>query len=130
MKNNKGFTLIELMIVVAVIGILVAIAYPSFLQQVRESRRSDGHAALMTAAAMEERFFTINNQYSSVIDDIGGAISEEGYYTINVVVSGSGSTFTLSASGNGSQANDTGCTTLTLSHTGLKGSSTAGSDCW
>ena len=120
MKYNKGFTLIELMIVVAVIGILVTIAYPSFIEQVRESRRSDGHAALMQAAAMEERLFTVNNQYSSILNDIGGASSEEGYYTVSVVVSGGGSTYTLSADANGSQANDTGCTSLDLSHTGAK----------
>ncbi|MDO6563627.1 type IV pilin protein [Amphritea sp. 1_MG-2023] len=118
MTKSKGFTLIELMIVVAVIGILLSIAYPSFMEQVRQSRRSDGYAALMQAAAMEERYFTVNNSYSSTLSDIGGASSPEGYYTVSVVVSGGG--YTLSAAGSGSQASDTDCTPLVLSHTGVK----------
>ncbi|MBN0989048.1 type IV pilin protein [Amphritea pacifica] len=126
MRKMSGFTLIELMIAVAILGILLAIAYPSLMSQVRESRRSDGYAALMSAAAMEERFFTVNNQYTSDENNLGGNVSEEGFYSIDAVASGGGSTFTITAVGLGSQANDTGCTTLVLSHTGEK----TPADCW
>ncbi len=67
--NHRGFTLIELMIVVAVVGILAAIAYPSYQEQVRKSRRADGAAVLMQNAQFLERFFTENGRYDQ---DRGG----------------------------------------------------------
>ncbi len=131
MKRDSGFSLIELMIAVAILGILVAIAYPSYLDNVRQTRRSDGFAALMAAAALQERFYTINNNYSANLADIGGASSAEGFYNIAVDVTSGGTgcaavgdCFTLTATGTGSQTNDaeggTSCATLTLVHTGAK----------
>lgn len=133
MRNTAGFTLIEIMIVVAVLGILVAIAYPSYMERVREGRRTDGHAALLEAAALQERFFTINNSFTGTINNIGGSSSAEGYYTISVDVS-AGTTgcaaandcFVLTAAAIGPQEGDVGCTSMTLSHTGIK----APAGCW
>lgn len=61
--NERGFTLIELMIAVAVIGILAAIAYPSYQDSIRKSRRADAKATLLQAAQWMERFYTENNRY-------------------------------------------------------------------
>lgn len=62
-KNNRGFTLIELMIVVAIVGILGAIAYPAYTDQVRKGRRADARAALMNLLQQQERYMTQRNEY-------------------------------------------------------------------
>ncbi|MDV7393712.1 type IV pilin protein, partial [Arthrospira platensis SPKY1] len=70
MRNRTmsvGFTLIEVMIVVAIIAILAAIAYPSYQEQVRKSRRADAKVSLLDAVQRQERFFTVNNQYTGVL---------------------------------------------------------------
>ena len=63
MKAAKGFTLIEIMIVVAIVAILAAIAYPSYQESIRKSRRSDAQAALQGLAQAMERFYTSNGTY-------------------------------------------------------------------
>lgn len=130
-KKSSGFTLIELMIAVAIIGILAAIAYPSYQEQVRKSRRSDAMTALSTAAAMQERWFTEHSSYTTTITNIGGATSAEGYYTISVVdqtiddatncLSGTYMPcYKLTAKATGTQASDTKCDEFFLDSTGKK----------
>ena len=63
-STRSGFTLIELMITVAVIAILSAVAYPSYVEQVNKSRRAEGKSAILQTASLQERFFTLNNTYS------------------------------------------------------------------
>jgi type IV pilus assembly protein PilE len=67
--DQKGFSLIELMIVVAIVAILGSIAYPSYIAQVTQARRTDAQAVLMEAAQFMERFYTENNRYDQ---DTGG----------------------------------------------------------
>lgn len=62
-KSEAGFTLVELMIVVAIVGILAAIAYPSYIDSVRKGRRAEGRAAIANLLQQQERFFTQNNRY-------------------------------------------------------------------
>ena len=64
-RGQGGFTLIELMIVVVIVGILAAIAYPAYQQYARETKRADAHAALLRIATLEEKFFSNNNQYAA-----------------------------------------------------------------
>ncbi len=126
-----GFTLIELMIVVAIVGILAAIAYPSFQDQIRKSRRSDAMTALTTAAAMQERWYTEHSSYTSTIGNIGDTSSPEGYYTISVVaqtidnatVCTSGTyvpCYKLTATATSTQSSDTRCDEFFLDSTGKK----------
>ncbi len=63
LKKSQGFTLIELMITVAIIGILAAIAYPSYQDSIRKSRRAEGRTAMMQVLQQQERYMTQNNSY-------------------------------------------------------------------
>lgn len=129
-----GFTLIELMIVVVVVGILVAVAYPSYQNQVRQTRRSDGKAALLNAAQQLERCFTRFNSYDNAgcavadaLDD--GIDSPEGWYVVSDAVGAS--TFSLVATPQNAQTSDTACGNLTLTHTGQRAASGTQPDtCW
>jgi type IV pilus assembly protein PilE len=67
--NAKGFTLIEIMVVVAIVGILAAIAVPAYTESVRKGRRADARSALMTLMQQQERSFTQNNTYTIFAKD-------------------------------------------------------------
>ena len=135
----RGFTLIEMMIVVAVIGILAAIAYPSYQRYVTESRRSAAEACLSQYALYMERFYATNLSYAETSS--GTAVSLptldcstelSSYYTFSLSAVASRS-YTLDAAPQSTQAsNDSDCGTLSLDETGAKGASgsSGGSSCW
>ncbi len=121
--NKRGFTLIELMIVVAVVGILAAIAYPSYIDSVRKAHRADGKAALMEAAQKMEIYYARNTSY------VGATIpatSEEGYFAISIENADT-SGYTLRAEAIGSQAYDN-IKGFQITETGEKTHSLNGSD--
>lgn len=131
--RERGFTLIEVMIVLAIIAILAAVAFPSYQETMIKNRRADGKIALTEAAARLERFFTENNNYGNTINNIGGSggklTSPEGYYSVSLAnPCGNTSCFTLTAAPQGVQTKDTKCGNLTLTHTGVRGGSAT--DCW
>lgn len=136
MNRQQGFTLIELMITVAIIGVLAAVAYPSYQNSVQKSRRADAQAALVELAGFMERFFTENNRYDQ---DVGGtavslpftASPKSGGAFYNLSLSASGlTTFTLQAVpvAGGPQADDD-CGTMTLNQAGAK-TTTGTAGCW
>ena len=130
-RTNQGFTLIELLITVVIIGILSAVAYPSYLDYVRRAARGEAEAILMETAQYMERYYTTNNTYAAA--SLVSAVSPKGSsgstvrYTISFSGTPDASSYTLQAVPANGQSGDT-CGTLTLSATGARTPSTAG--CW
>ncbi|MDA7747267.1 prepilin-type N-terminal cleavage/methylation domain-containing protein [Psychromonas sp.] len=137
MKKFNGFTLIELLVTIAIVGIIVAVALPSYKGSIQKSRRADALVALTEQAMNQERYYTLNNKFSSAA--ISSTTSDEGYYTISGDFSDcTDSCFILSATPvtTESQASDETCWTITISHTGKKSSknksgvANASKTCW
>jgi type IV pilus assembly protein PilE len=130
----RGFTIIEVVIVCAIVAILAAIALPSYLSSVQKSRRSDAKSALVGAAGQLERYFTERNTYATATLGSSGvypSTSLNGYYTITFG-SQTATTYSLSATPAGQQVGDP-CGTFTYTDQGVKGVSGASkpvSECW
>ena len=128
MKKAAGFTLIEIMIAVAIMGILAMVAYPSYQNSVRKSRRADGIAAALAVQVAQERFRGSCKFYA---ENLGGAdvcgatasastvaanaTSNDGFYTLSITASSaSGNSWTLVVAPTGNQTADTTCSPMRL----------------
>ncbi len=138
MRQLKGFTLIELMVVLVVVGILASLAYPAYQDAVISARRTDAQVMLFDLAQREQQFFSRNGLFTTSLSalDITSS-SPEGYYlaTLSAGPTGTVSTsYILTATPvvGTSQANDAKCNNLTLNSLGVKGETgTLNADqCW
>ena len=151
-RTQQGFTLMELIVAMVIVGMLAAIAIPSYSAYVLKSHRTEAKSALLDAASLEERFFSTSNSYSRNPSDLGyGAVPipfpvGAGYYNItNIAVvpavapgpltpSGTPATFTITASAVGQQTNDTACATFSINSAGQQTATgldpNASVDCW
>jgi type IV pilus assembly protein PilE len=137
MKSSTGFTLIELMLVVMIIGILMAISIPSYRDYVLRGKRTDGQTALLDIASRQERFVAQNNTYTTLIAEpeglsMGTTTSQDDQYDMSVAACGGGGTiatcYVITATAVGSQASDTDCATITYDSTGTRSGTT--DECW
>lgn len=136
-NRDAGFTLIEVMIVVAIIGILASIAYPSYVEHVRKSKRAECQTVLLNLANALERRYSMTNSYIGAIPAGFATCPANGggvFYNVAFVGAPTATTFTVMATRAGSQAGDR-CGNLTLNNQGVKGvvSAAAGvtaQQCW
>jgi len=130
-NKNKGFTLIELMIVVAIVAIIAAIGIPSYSAQVQKTKRVDAKNALLQTAQSLEKCMSLYGVYNNTACSVGNGDtidSSEEYYT--VTVTSAAATFSLSAAPKpgGAQAGDSHCASMTYTNTSAK--SGTNNDCW
>ena len=130
LQNKKGFTLIELMIVVAIIALLASIGYPAYTDYVIRGKRSEGRATLLDAAAKQERYYSDNNQFAT-LETVGiSTSSDNDYYTLSMTLDDTNNqSFTLTAT---PSTIDADCTTLTYTNAGTKDFTGSGDlkTCW
>ena len=139
---SGGFTLIELMIVITIIGILSAIAVPSYNNYVLRAKRSEGRSAIMDAAARQERVYSDNNQYTSTLGTGGLAISDPSgcsatgvqsetcKYTLTTAATNSNQAFTVTAA---PTFTDADCGSFRVNQAGTKeivGGTDTVRNCW
>lgn len=140
LRASRGFTLIEVMITVAIIGILAAVALPAYTEQVKRSKRSNAQTVMLQGAQFAQRYYNAKNSYSG-LEGASGTFASSNYktapndggtvnYNIKLELVGSG--FKITAEPKAGVFSDSKCGNLTLTDTGVKGVS--GSDtvanCW
>jgi type IV pilus assembly protein PilE len=144
-KYAKGVTMIELLIVMVIVGVLMAAAYPSYLSSLRKSRRAEAAIAVETMAQAQERFFSRFRTYTSVVagpDGCGGQAcglglasnsSENDYYALTA--NGNATSYTVTATATNQQLKDLDCRTFTANNAGVRAAASSGGadttdDCW
>ena len=139
-RRRRGFTLIEIMIAVAIIGVVTAIALPSYFRHVETARRTDATAFLSEVNGEQVRFFSENNAYATSMSELGYGTeatypTPAEHYVVSIAPLGTRGGYTLvaTAATDGAQASDTDCATISITSTGARTPSKAAGDavdCW
>lgn len=133
-RRQNGVTLLELMITVAIVGILAAIAYPGYQQYMIRANRTEARAALEARAQALEKCFTRYMAYDNAACQAAAAASDglttNRHYNVTSVITAT--TYTLTAEPQGNQEGDSQCATYTIDEAGLRTSSgtLAANECW
>jgi type IV pilus assembly protein PilE len=142
MRKQQGITLIELLTTIVIVGLLTAIAVPSYTSYVRKTRRADAKVMLTGSAQQLERCYTRLGSYDDGTGDtVGGACplplgaNSSGTYSLSIAFGTTAGppanqSYTLTATPLGQQAKDTHCGNFTLNQINRQGVSTAATDCW
>ena len=143
--RQKGVTLLEMMVVMVILAIIVAYAYPSYTQFIVRAKRNAGTSMLLQIANRQQQCFMNNKQYSTTLAGLGFAadpfmITDDGTFCAAgdadrlysfALSNATATTYTVTAEPQLRQADkDMACANLTLTHTGLKGNSAGGTKCW
>jgi type IV pilus assembly protein PilE len=128
-KQNYGFTLIELMITVAIIAIIAAIAYPSYQEQVRETRRANAQADLLELSSYMERYYTERFSYVDAALPFNTSPKQGGsaFYNLSFPADPDANSYTIQAEPTGAQSDDR-CGTMTINEVGQR--TAEGANCW
>ena len=134
MTRARGFTLVELVVVIGIIALLAAIALPSYARYTFRARRADGQQVLHNISLAQERFYSTYNRYTNDLTKFGYSAtptSEGGFYGVTIVVAADGQSYTATAAPQSGQSGDK-CGDLTLTNAGAKGKSgdTSNGSCW
>lgn len=128
-RNIRGLTLVELMIVVVIVGILAAVAYPSYRDYVARGKRNEAKAALLQIATNQERWYLNNNAYTTDLANVGvPAITGSGAYAI-AINAADADDFTATATYQLGDAEAGRCLTFTIDGRGQR-TSAPDNDCW
>lgn len=146
-KKNKGFTLIELMIVIAIIGVLAMVAYPAYQNYTTRTKRSDAKVALVQLQQLQEKYRANCPQYATAINTttrsctsgsynlVGKTTSEKAYYNLSISIpttcpanstTPAAACYILTATATSDQATDTACATLSIDQNSTKTSTASG----
>lgn len=115
-RRARGFTIVELVIAILVVGVLMAVALPNFLDSIRKGRRSEAMTALSAVQQAQERYRSNNASYASTLTTLGvaGSTRPGGHYTLTLT-GATASGYTVTADGSaGSQARDSSCAKLSV----------------
>lgn len=133
-RSSAGFTLIEVMITVAIIAILVTVAMPAYRDHVVRSNRTAATGYMLELAALQERNFLDERAYATSMADLGVTAPAEVSANYAIVITADNSatppSYTITATPSGGQSADDDCGTLTLNSQGTKGHASGATRCW
>lgn len=138
-SQQKGLTLVELMVTVVVLVIIGTVAYPIYSEQALKARRADAKSALQLIQLAQERYYSANGNYAVTMSSLSvhgatlSTTSDAGYYNLALSNGGNAQTYTATATpdANGGQASDSDCTALSLNQLGTRSATGANTGvCW
>lgn len=130
---RRGFSFIELLVVVSIVAVLTVVAYPAYEHYVIKTRRSDAHVALLDLATKMDRYYTENHSYlDATLSNVGADATSQNHYYELVISETTPVEYKIQATPVGAQTKDILCGALTYDHLGVKGISGNGliKDCW